>query len=138
MKRIPKLTKQFTRNLCTKCNQNNCLCQKQWQSHLATDSEQIIKAEQDQYPYDNSQHPNKHIPELIQKEKSTNIIRHIQDNQIQHQININNEINNNEININDQLNNKLNIIKDVKVKEIIDQKRDYYKFNYENFEDDEF
>jgi hypothetical protein len=92
---------------------------KQWESTLATDSEQIVKAEKDQHPHDIHKHPDKHIPSLIdqkKEEKATNTIRHIQDNQIQYQININNEF-------------------EKKLKNTTEK---YYKQQYEDFIDDEF
>lgn len=129
MNKISKLTKTLTRNLCTKCNKNNCLCKKQWQSHLATDSEQIVKAEKDQHPYDNHLHPDKHIPEL----KTTNTIRHIQDNQIQHQKNLEKEISETTLTKTKTNSDKLPEIKDKIVEQKkTEEKRNYYKYQYED------
>ena len=56
-------TKNLSTNLCKKCNQKVCLCHSNWKAHNATDSEQIVKAEKNQHPFEDGTHPDKHIPE---------------------------------------------------------------------------
>lgn len=38
-----------------------------WKPHNATESEQIVKAERDQHPFENKNNPDKHIPKIILK-----------------------------------------------------------------------
>ena len=47
-----------------------------WKPCNATDSEQIVKAEKNQHPFENKNNPDKHIPKIIAKntesKKNTN------------------------------------------------------------------